>query len=204
MKGAIDMSSPEDVERMAERLMIDFYVGPGYNPELARPADVVKAAIAFTLASLPAVSGRDEVLGVAERALTEIAASRRDDFSTLHPDSCASVAKSALDEILVLKSKSSPPSTNKAGTASRIGSGVALSVADAMHLQGTRPASTNEGERADVIECLAYLRQAYDGISADSFDGIEERYVVLLQEANSRAEQLLATLSSSPRGGEQP
>lgn len=34
----------------AEQLMIDFYASKDYDPKAARPADVVKAAIAFTIA----------------------------------------------------------------------------------------------------------------------------------------------------------
>lgn len=43
-------------EAVVDRLMIDFYTSPSYDPKAARPGDVVKAAIAFTLASMPAAS----------------------------------------------------------------------------------------------------------------------------------------------------
>lgn len=49
----------------AEQLMIDFYASKDYDPKAARPADVVKAAIAFTLTRLhqPIGGTAREVLG---------------------------------------------------------------------------------------------------------------------------------------------
>lgn len=48
-----------DIEERADRLMQDFYLSKSYDPIAHRPADNVKAAIAFTLASLstPTSSG---------------------------------------------------------------------------------------------------------------------------------------------------
>lgn len=53
-----------------------------------------------------------------------------------------------------------------------------------------------------TCRALALFMQAYDGISADSFDGIEEHYVTLLQEANGLAHAVMYGQSSAlPKEG---
>lgn len=42
---------------LVERLLVDFYVSDSYDPKAARPADTVKAAIAFTITQLEARQG---------------------------------------------------------------------------------------------------------------------------------------------------
>ena len=55
------LSAPPDVvEHEADQLMLSFYVGPDYDPN-ARPADNLKAAIAFTLRSRAAIEAADEI-----------------------------------------------------------------------------------------------------------------------------------------------
>jgi hypothetical protein len=44
-----------EAEGLAERLMREFYLSDSYDPNAARPADNVKAAIAFALSSPPEV-----------------------------------------------------------------------------------------------------------------------------------------------------
>ena len=46
------LKSPDaKATEVADRLMQDFYLSPAYDPKAARPADTVKAAIAFALAA---------------------------------------------------------------------------------------------------------------------------------------------------------
>ncbi|HYI40041.1 MAG TPA: hypothetical protein VE053_06955 [Allosphingosinicella sp.] len=43
----------------------------------------------------------------------------------------------------------------------------------------------------EARQALGYFMRAYEGIAADSFDGIEERYSLLLQEGSNRAQRVL-------------
>lgn len=59
---ALSLTTATDVsaEDEADRLLIDFYVSPAYDPNAARPADIVKAAIAFALQSQAAKTRKVE------------------------------------------------------------------------------------------------------------------------------------------------
>ncbi|SFS42954.1 hypothetical protein [Brevundimonas viscosa] len=58
------LSRPSPGEGDADRLMQDFYLSADYDPKAARPADTVKAAIAFALRThpTPATPAGDEML----------------------------------------------------------------------------------------------------------------------------------------------
>ena len=48
--------------------------------------------------------------------------------------------------------------------------------------------------RDEALEALELYDRAYTGMAADSFDGIEERYVLMLQEAHNRGKYAIRNL----------